>query len=91
MKLTFHKKSHTEISFCVCLEPKNTSNRALEEKHEIQHSKIFDIFYLNIHFYNFFKDALESQDARKMGLRVCGAAQRGFMTSIVFSLKSACA
>ena len=24
MKLTFNKKSHTEISFCVCQDPKNT-------------------------------------------------------------------
>ena len=35
----------------------------------------------------FKKDALESQDARKMGLRVCGATQRGFMSKILFIQK----
>ena len=36
----------------------------------------------------FKKDALESQDGRKMGFRVCRATQRGFMTNIHFYKKS---
>ena len=32
----------------------------------------------------FKKDALESQDGRKMGFRVCLATQWGFMTNIHF-------
>ena len=35
----------------------------------------------------FKEDALESQDARKMGLRVCGATQRRFMSNILFYKK----
>ena len=33
------------------------------------------------------KDALKSQDARKMGLRVCRATQRGFMSNLLFYKK----
>ena len=87
MKLTFHKKSHTEISFCVCQDPKNTlligpqrENRKFDIQKKLAYSIKICIFMI------FKKDALESQDARKMGLRVWGATQRGFMSNILFFL-----
>ena len=56
MKLTFNKKSHTEISFCVCQDPKNTlliGPRSENKKFDIQ--KKNDIFYKKLHFYDFLK------------------------------------
>ena len=70
---------------------KVTSNRAPEEKQEIRHPANFEISHKNMHFYDFLarhprqpRGALESQDAGKLGLQSFGAAQRGFMSNILF-------
>ena len=88
MKLTLDKKSHTEISFCVRQDPKFTlliGPQRENTKFDIQQNLTY--FIKICIFMILKKDALESQDARKMGLRVCGAAQRGFMSNILFIKK----
>ena len=85
MDLDETKKSNTEIAFCVCQDPKNTLLIGPQRE-----NRKFDIhqhltYFIKICIFMIFKkDALESQDARKMGLRVCGATQKGFMTNIFF-------
>ena len=89
MKLTLNKKSHTEIAFCVCQDPKNTLLiRPQRENRKFDIQFCLTYFIKNTFLWFLKKDALESQDARKMGLRVCRATQWGFMTNILFYKKS---
>ena len=56
MKLTFNKKSHTEISFCVCQDPKNTFLIGPQRKNKkIDSQTKIAIFYENYIFMIFLK------------------------------------
>ena len=56
MKLTLNKKSHTEISFCVCQDPKNTLLIGPQsENRKIDIQKKLTYFIKKLHFYDFLK------------------------------------